>query len=126
MSISNTSTTAQAFRWSSRTEVAQTSVTEPQQDAFGARYRVVAYSRRFHGAGRWPAQGDDSAEAHTSDLLAIMRLLDAGPIHLVGFSTAIALRATLRGSSLVRSLTIVEPNLPWLLEGDPEGEATLA
>jgi non-heme chloroperoxidase len=99
---------------------------EPQQDAFGARYRVVAYSRRFHGAGRWPAHGDDSAEAHTSDLLAIVRLLDAGPVHLVGFSTSIALRATLRGSSLVRSLTIIEPNLPWLLEGDPEGEATLA
>ena len=25
-----------------------------------------------------------------------------------------------------RSLTIIEPNVPWLLEGDPEGEAVLA
>ena len=70
--------------------------------------------------------GDDSAEAHTTDLLDVIRRLDAGPAHLVGFSTAIALRAILREPSLVRSLTIIEPNLPWLLEGDPDGEATLA
>ena len=55
-----------------------------------------------------------------------MRRLEAGPVHLVGFSTAIALRATLIEPGLVRSLTIVEPNVPWLLEGDPEGEAVLA
>ncbi len=99
---------------------------EPQREAFAARYRFVTYSRRFHGAGPWPATGDDSAEAHTTDLLAVMRRLAAGPVHLVGFSTAIALRATLREPGLVRSLTIIEPNLPWLLEGDPDGESALA
>ena len=60
------------------------------------------------------------------DLVAIMRALDSGPVHLVGFSSAIALRATLAEPGLVRSLTIVEPNVPWLLEGDPEGETVLA
>jgi pimeloyl-ACP methyl ester carboxylesterase len=45
---------------------------------------------------------------------------------LVGFSTAIALRATLHAPELVRSLTIIEPNVPWLLDGDPEGESVLA
>lgn len=99
---------------------------EPQREAFAARYRFIAYSRRFHGAGPWPAEGDDSAEAHTTDLLAVMRRLATGPVHLVGFSTAIALRATLREPSLVRSLTIIEPNVPWLLEGDPEGASALA
>ena len=73
-----------------------------------------------------PATGEYSADAHTDDLVAIMRRLEAGPVHLVGFSTAIALRATLAEPGLVRSLTIVEPNVPWLLEGDPEGEAVLA
>jgi non-heme chloroperoxidase len=58
--------------------------------------------------------------------VAILRRLAAGAVHLVGFSTAIALRATLREVGLVRSLTIIEPNLPWLLEGDAEGEAVLA
>jgi non-heme chloroperoxidase len=99
---------------------------EPQRRAFSARYRFVAYSRRFHGVGAWPTEGDYSADAHTTDLVAIMRGLEAGPVHLVGFSTAIALRAALREPSLVRSLTIIEPNVPWLLDGDPEGEAALA
>ncbi len=99
---------------------------EPQREAFASRYKFIAHSRRFHGAGPWPATGDDSAEAHTTDLVAVMHRLAAGPVHLVGFSTAIALRATLREPSLVRSLTIIEPNVPWLLDGDPEGEAALA
>jgi pimeloyl-ACP methyl ester carboxylesterase len=99
---------------------------EPQREAFAARYRFVAYSHRFHGSGSWPADGDYSAEAHVTDLLAIIRRLEAGPVHLVGFSTAIALRATLLEPGLVRSLTTIEPNVPWLLEGDPEGESVLA
>lgn len=99
---------------------------EPQREAFAARYRFVAYSHRFHGTVPRPATGDYSAHAHTTDLVSIMRRPEAGPVHLVGFSTAIALRATLREPGLVRSLTIVEPNVPWLLEGDPEGEAVLA
>jgi hypothetical protein len=49
-----------------------------------------------------------------------MRRLEAGSVHLVGFSTAIALHATLAEPGLVRSLTIVEPNVPSLLEGDPQ------
>lgn len=99
---------------------------EPQREAFATCYRYVAYTHRFHGSGAWPAEGDYSAEAHVADLLAIMRRLEAGPVHLVGFSTAIALRATLHEPGLVRSLTIIEPNVPWLLEGSPEGEAVRA
>lgn len=86
----------------------------------------MAYSRRFHGAGSWPEQGDYSADAHEADLVALIRRLDSGPVHLVGFSTAIALRVSLRAPALVRSLAIIEPNVPWLLEGDPEEEAVLA
>lgn len=99
---------------------------EPQREAFAARYRFVAYSHRFHGTGPWPAKGDYSADAHMTDLVAIMRRLETGPVHLVGFSAPIALRATLCEPGLVRSLTITEPNVPWLLEGNPEGEAVLA
>lgn len=99
---------------------------EPQREAFAARHRFVAYSRRFHGVNPWPGEGDNSDDAHVTDLLVIIHRLDAGPAHLVGFSAAIALRATVREPRLVRSLTIIEPNVPWLLEGDPEGEAVLA
>jgi pimeloyl-ACP methyl ester carboxylesterase len=99
---------------------------EPQREAFGARYQFVAYSRRFHGSSARAGDGDDAPDAHADDLLAIIRRLEAGPVHLVGFSTATALHATLCDPSLVRSLTVIEPNVPWLLEGDPEGEAVLA
>ena len=99
---------------------------EPQRQAFAARYTFVAYSHRFHGGGRRPATGDYSAAAHAADLVAIIRRQESGPVHLVGFSTAITLRAALSEPRLVRSLTVVEPNLPWLLEGDSEGEGVLA
>jgi pimeloyl-ACP methyl ester carboxylesterase len=99
---------------------------EPQRAAFAGRHRFIAYSQRFHGRDAWPATGDYSAEAHTADLVAIMRRLEAGPVHLVGFSRNTALRATLREPGLVRSLTIIEPNVPWVLEGDAEGQTVLA
>jgi pimeloyl-ACP methyl ester carboxylesterase len=57
--------------------------------------------------------------------VTVARSLEAGSVHIVGFSTAIALRAALREPGLVRSLTIVEPNVPWLLEGTPEGGVIL-
>lgn len=98
---------------------------EPQREFFASHYRFIAYSHRFHGSGPVPSQGDYSAEAHAQDLVALISRLRE-PAHLVGFSTAIALRAAVRAANSVRSLTIIEPNVPWLLEGDPEGEAVLA
>ena len=99
---------------------------EPQREIFAAELPVRRLQPPVPRSRSWPATGDYSADAHANDLVAIMRRLDTGPVHLVGFSTAIALRATLRAPGLVRSLTIIEPNVPWLLEGDPEGEAVLA
>ena len=81
---------------------------EPQRAAFGARHRFIAYSRRFHGAGRWPADADNSDDAHVSDLLGVIGRLRAGPVHVVGFSASIALRAALKEPRVVRSLTIIE------------------
>ncbi len=98
---------------------------EPQAEAFATRYRFIAYSHRFHGRGPFPAQGEYSAEAHADDLVALLSRLGE-PAHVVGFSTAITLRTVLRRPDVFRSLTIIEPNVPWLLEGDPEGEADLA
>ena len=98
---------------------------EPQREFFASRYRFIAYSHRYHGRGPLPLQGAYSAEAHADDLVALISRLGE-PAHVVGFSTAIALRTVLRAAGNFRSLTIIEPNVPWLLEGDPEGEAVLA
>jgi pimeloyl-ACP methyl ester carboxylesterase len=99
---------------------------EPQRDVFAARYRFVAYSQRFRGSSTRSADTEDSTEAHAADLVALIEHLGAGPAHLVGFSSAVALRATLKAPALVRSLTTIEPNVPWLLQGDADGEEVLA
>lgn len=88
----------------------------PQRDAFAGRYRFVAYSRQ---------KGDVPAATHVADLSAIVRQLEAGKVHLVGFSTAIALRIAAAEPEILRSLTIVEPNVPWVLAGDRAGERAL-
>jgi pimeloyl-ACP methyl ester carboxylesterase len=98
---------------------------EPQRAAFRASHRFVAYSRRFYGAGRWAPDADNSDNAHVADLLQVIDRLGPDPVHVVGFSASIALRAALTAPRVVRSLTIVEPNVPWLLEGDNEGEAVV-
>ena len=89
----------------------------PQRDAFAGRYRFVAYTRQ---------KGDVSAATQVADMMAIVRQLGAGPVHLVGFSTAIALRVAASEPELLRSLTILEPNVPWVLAGDRAGEEVLA
>ena len=98
---------------------------EPQRERFAAAYRFVAYSQRLHGSQRSGAERVLDADAHARDLADVMRGLNAGPVHLVGFSRATALYVTLAERQLVRSLTIVEPNVPWVLHGDLEGEAVL-
>jgi len=98
---------------------------EPQRKTFAERSRFVAYSWRFHGTGSRPGDRDYSTDAHVADLTAIMRRLEVGPVHLVGFSSSIALHAAIQEPDLVRSLTIIEPNVPWLLEGSVEGESAL-
>lgn len=98
---------------------------EPQRQTFAERYRFVAYSWRFHGTGSPPEDREYSTDAHVADLVAIMRRLNVGPVHLVGFSSSIALRAAIQEPDLVRSLTIIEPNVPWLLEGSLEGQSVL-
>jgi len=103
---------------------------EPQQAAFAARHRVITYSQRSTSPAEEAAESSTGGNApppdHVADLVAIIERLAAGPVHLVGFSSAIGLRTVLAAPALIRSLTIIEPNLPWVLEGDPDGEAALA
>ena len=90
----------------------------PQQVVVAREYRFVAFSRRFHGDGRWPPEADASPEVHAGDLIAIVTQLASGPVHMIGFSTAVALNAATREPALFRSLTVVEPNVPSLLTDD--------
>lgn len=94
---------------------------EPQRVAISARHRFVACSQR--GQGRSPdATPRDGPDVAVDDLLALIDRLEAGPVHVVGFSSAVGIRAALSVSrdttarSRLRSLVLIEPNVPWLLE----------
>ncbi|HET9435739.1 MAG TPA: alpha/beta hydrolase [Candidatus Limnocylindrales bacterium] len=99
---------------------------EPQRASFSARHRVVTYSQRLAPPADGGVDGTAAAPDHVADILAIIDGLAAGPVHLVGFSSAVGLRTVLAAPARIRSLTIVEPNVPWLLQGDSDGEAALA
>jgi len=89
-----------------------------QVDAFATRFRVVAYSRRYHPPN--PARPDGqtySLSLHADDLIGLIETLGLERVHLVGssYGAYVALLVTLRRPELVRSLVLAEPPiLPWL------------
>lgn len=90
-----------------------------QVEAFSARYRAVAYSRRYHYPNAAPA--DDAAEytagLHAADLAGLIEQLGLGPAHLAcsSFGGCVALMMAVQRPELVRSLVLAEPPLmPWL------------
>lgn len=81
----------------------------------GRRHRAIAYTQRYFGAGEWPPGGPPfGVQTHSDDLVAFLRGLDAGPVHLVAWSYAghIALHAALSHPELLRSAFIYEPGVP--------------
>lgn len=83
-----------------------------QLTALSERFRVIAYSRRYH----WPnppigEEDDYSMLEHVEDLAAFIGALDLAPAHLVGHSYGafVSLLLAMREPSLVRSLVLAEP-----------------
>ena len=97
-----------------------------QMKPLARRYRVIAYSRRYHWPNARPGTGADSShEVQVEDLAAIIKALKLGPVHLVGhsFGGAVTLHLALRYPELVRSLVLAEPGVGSLLGNTPEDEA---
>ncbi|GAB3625843.1 hydrolase [Pandoraea terrae] len=83
-----------------------------QRDAVARDYRFVALDQRYFGTGVWPTDGSKfSVATHIDDLAAFIRGLNAGPVHVVGwsYSGGIVLGLALRNPSLVRSIFVYEP-----------------
>jgi len=75
-------------------------------------FRLIRYHRRgFAGSSR--AEGPLPIARQAADCLALMRMLDAEPAHVVGHSSggAIALQLALDAPGAVRSLTLLEAAL---------------
>jgi pimeloyl-ACP methyl ester carboxylesterase len=100
-----------------------------QIDRFARHFRVVAYSRRYNFPNRnGPIPADHSALIEAADLAALLRVLDLGPSHIVGYSygalTAFCL--ALDEPELVRALVLMEPPLVRWAAGQPGGDAALS
>ena len=91
------------------------------------RYRFVSYSRRYHYPNPWPGDGSDySLALHAKDLEGFIRVLNAGPVHLVGNSYGgfvVAIVAT-EHPELVRSVVVGEPAVGVLIKDLPEAKDT--
>lgn len=99
-----------------------------QLATFGERYRVVAYSRRFHWPNARPSDIVTYAIAqHVSDLGALIESLGLARAHVIGssYGALTALTFAVERPDLVRTLVLGEPPLlPWL-ERLPDGPALL-
>jgi pimeloyl-ACP methyl ester carboxylesterase len=85
---------------------------EAQRAEFSKRFRVIAYSRRYHWPNdQIPEGADYSMKEHVDDLETILHSLDAAPAHLVGHSYGafLCLLLAIRNPQLVRTLVLAEP-----------------
>jgi pimeloyl-ACP methyl ester carboxylesterase len=97
-----------------------------QVQPFAARFRVIAYSRRFFPPNAPPRATDVSPlSIHVADLRALITQLNAGPAHLVGnsYGAYISLALALGHPELVRTLVLGEPPILPLLSRTSVGEA---
>jgi pimeloyl-ACP methyl ester carboxylesterase len=82
-----------------------------QMEPFAQHHRVISVSLRHFYPEPWNGEGEFSLNQHTEDLVAFIRQLNAGPVHLVGHSRGgtLALYVAKAAPELVRSLSLSEP-----------------
>lgn len=98
----------------------------PQVEAFSGRFRVISYSRRYNYPNDNPITADyRSAYTDADDLVAFIRHLELGPVHLVGTSAGAlaALVLATEEPEMVRSLVLVEPPVHSWAKNDPSGQS---
>jgi pimeloyl-ACP methyl ester carboxylesterase len=110
--------------------VADLRVWEPVREALAQNHRVIAYTQRYFGAAPWPDEGKAfSVATHADDLAKFVTYLNAGPVHLVGWSYGgtVAAVAAVNNPRLVASLVLYEPALGTVLVPEsPEAKQAAA
>ena len=99
---------------------------EPVREEIAKRYRFIAYTQRYFGTEPWPDEGKNfSIATHADDLARFISSLNAGPVHLVGWSHGglVAATAAVSDPSLVRSLILYDAAIISVLPVEsPEGK----
>jgi pimeloyl-ACP methyl ester carboxylesterase len=100
---------------------------EPVREGIAKKYHFIAYTQRYFGTGPWPDDGKNLSVATLADDLAkFIATLNAGPVHLVGWSYGgqVITTAAVKNPSLVRSLILYEASVASMLPTDSaEGKA---
>jgi pimeloyl-ACP methyl ester carboxylesterase len=78
------------------------------------RYRAIAYTQRYFGAGEWSRDWPSfGVRTHADDLIALLRQLgEAAHVVAWSYGAHVALTAASEQSSLFRSLFVYEPGFP--------------
>ena len=100
---------------------------EAQMDTFAQHHHVISYSRRLS----YPNSQNDndsidvSNGAHAKDLAELLKILNLGPVHLVGHSGggSVTLLTAIEHPELVRTLILAEAVVPSLLKNVPYGDS---
>jgi non-heme chloroperoxidase len=99
---------------------------QPHAQTFATSFRVIAYSRRYYPPNS-PLRAEDGNpfRTHVADLAALVKTLNATPVHLVAHSGGayIGLALAVEHPDLVRSLVLGEPPVLPLLSRTSVGEA---
>jgi pimeloyl-ACP methyl ester carboxylesterase len=99
---------------------------EAQREPVAQRYRFVALTQRYFGTTLWPDSGEKySLATHADDLAAFIRDLNAGPVHVVGWSYGgtIQLVLAVQHPELVRSLFVFEGGMASFVTDPTDAKA---
>ena len=101
----------------------------PQIAALATSYRVIAPSLRHYYPEQWNGEGSDfSIEQHAADVAALIRMLNLGKVHLVGWSRggAVAIEIAKAHPDLVRTLVMENGVIAMPVEETPESRNAAA
>ena len=94
--------------------IADHRIWDTQREPTASKYHYIALDQRYFGPAPWVDDGKRfSVATHANDLAAFLHQLEAGPVHLVGWSYGadVVLVLAVQHPELVRSLFLYEPSL---------------
>ncbi len=94
-----------------------------QMDPFAKKFRVFAYSRRYHYPNEWKSDGSDyTIGLHSRDLVAFIKALNLEGVNLIGnsYGAFISLMTAINNPGLIKALVLNEPPVLPLLVSDTD------